>query len=86
MCRDINKAGCECNPLLSDRCIGHETWNNTAWISDDVDIENEEDCVHEYTGGIWETPVCTITLINLVVKEIKNDNVTSQAKYTRMQK
>lgn len=81
-CRDVNKAGCECNPLLSNACNGHKTWNYVLNVfdSDDPSIKNENSCTDEYAGGTWVLPLCKVTFINLHVDNIQKKKITSYAK------
>lgn len=81
-CRDVNKAGCECNPLLSNYCTGHQTWNTllNTFVPDDLSITNENSCIDEYTGGTWVPQLCTVTFKNGDVQEFRDAIITSYQK------
>lgn len=61
-CTTVNSAGCECNPLLANYCLGHQTFEDGVWVADDDGITTEADCVDEYSGGDWAVSFCTMSI------------------------
>lgn len=63
-CKNVNRAGCECNWALANFCTGHKTNGK----EDSIDIFSEQECTDIYSGGIWNenTLTCTGQTINQI--------------------